>query len=511
MDEASGTGAAIGEGRKTSPALPRNPLTAGGWSGISFLAASLIATLLYIPLARRLAPEDFGVFTEANLVYLGLVLLCETAVVQALVQAGGGRATMAQAGLWLSGGLGVAGTALCLAAAPLMVAIYGDRLLIPLLVLMAPGVLASSLGATPHALLTRELDFRRKTLPETLSVGVSGAAALGAAFAGLGVYSLALMAVVQAVVSTVTAWWVTGLRPQLSPPDKASLRRLISKAVAFGAGDLALYARLNTDYALTGRLVGTAPLGIYTLAWATSAGPFLVINAFTGRIGFALFSRLQHDREHLKAVFLSGLRLVATVALPVFLGAVVVTPDLVPVLFDERWRPVIAPAMVLFVLQALRIIAVPAASLVLALGYGRLYAAVNAIGLPFTVLAVLVGARGGVTGVAWAMLIAIGTVSLVYLVIAARLLRIHRWEFVTVFAIPVLLTAVAVLATAAARFLLLSQWETLAVVRLTLAVSVGLAVFLALAWRLWPLLRNDLGRLRRALPEEEVVLPGAAS
>ena len=64
----------------------RNPLTAGGWSGLSFIAANIIGGFVYYPLARRLNPEDFGLYAEANLLYLGAVLLAETAVVRALVQ-----------------------------------------------------------------------------------------------------------------------------------------------------------------------------------------------------------------------------------------------------------------------------------------------------------------------------------------------------------------------------------------------------------------------------------------
>jgi lipopolysaccharide exporter len=484
-------------------AVPRNPLTAGGWSGLSFIAANVIGGLVYYPLARRLTAEEFGLFAEANLIYLAMTLLAETAVAQALIQLRGERARLARAALWLSLGLGVVGAVLCVAAGPLAAAIFGEKELVALLALLAPGVIAAALGAAPHGLLARELDFRRKTLPETLAIAGGGAAALAGAFAGLGVYSLAAMALVSAVVSSGTAWWVCRLRPRLRPaPDSESFRRMGRFAATLGAGDLALYLRLNTDYALTGRLLGAHALGVYSLAWATSVGPQLFITAFTGRVGYALFAALQGDRERLRGVFLSGLRLVATAALPVSAGAVVVAPDLVPVALGSRWEAAVGPVMVLFALQLVRTVCGPGASLILATGRTRLYALVGAAALPATVAAVLAGTRGGVTGVAWAMLAAVGGVSLAYLALAMRVLRVRPAEATRLFGPPLMLTAAALPAVAGTRALLLWHTDAAPGVRLAAAILAGAAAGLVTLRLVWPALRGDLRRLRRALPAQ---------
>ncbi|MFN8556497.1 MAG: oligosaccharide flippase family protein [Dehalococcoidia bacterium] len=343
------------------PRRAPNPLTAGGWSGLSFVAANILNTLIYFPLARRLGPEEFGLYAQANLLYGALTLLAEGSVIRTLVQMRGERATLSRGGLWLSAALGLAGLVICAAAAPLMVRLYNNPDVRPLLLWLAPSVLIAALGATPHALLQRELDFRRKTLPETLAIGAGGMAALGAAFAGLGAYSLVALTMTAASVSTVTAWWVCRERPTPAPPGWPLLRRMARFTGSLGAADLALYLRLNTDYALTGRILGAAPLGIYTVAWATSAGPLLFITAFTGRVGFAVYARLQGEGERLREVFLSALRIVATAAVPVFLGAVVIAPDLVPVALGSRWEAAAGPVVPLFLLQMVRTVCGPGA------------------------------------------------------------------------------------------------------------------------------------------------------
>jgi PST family polysaccharide transporter len=480
---------------------PRNPLTAGGWSGLSFAIANVLGALVYYPLARRLEPEDFGLYAEANLVFFGLALLAEAALVQALVQARGDVERLAGAALWIGALLGLAGTVLCALSGPLMVAIYGDRTLVPLLLVMAPGVLAAGLGAVPHALLSRELDFRRKTLPESLSVGLGGAAALAAAMLGWGVYSLAVWSLARTVISTVTAWWVVRIRPRWSAPDREAARHIAASTAAIGGGDLALYARLNTDYALTGRILGTEKLGVYSLAWATSVGPLLVIQAFVGGVGFAVYSRLQQERGRLKRVFLSAIRLVSAVGMPVMLGAVIVAPDLVTVTLGAKWSAVVTPVMVLFVLQLIRAVAAQGASVMLAMGRTRLYALIGLAALPATIAAVVIGTQGGVTGVACAMLVAVGGVSLIYLAVALWLLRVPPRELVDALTVPALLTAATLPAVAATRALLLWGWDAPAVLRLAAAIGAGLLAFSAMARRLWPALRQDFVRVRRAIPE----------
>lgn len=505
VTRATDSGDAPAEGKRPGTAnqelATSNPLTAGGWSGLSFIVANVIGGLVYLPLARRLGPDEFGLFAEANLLYMAAALLAEGAVAQAIVQMRGDRRELAQAGLWLATVLGLLGAVVCVLAAPAMVAIYGDGTLLPLLLLLAPGVLLAGLGAAPHALLSRELDFRRKTLPETLGIGLGGVAGLAAAFAGLGVYSLATMALVQTAVSTAVAWHVTGLRPRRTLPDGTVTRRMATFTATLGAGDLALYARLNTDYALTGRLLGTAPLGVYTLAWATSAGPQLFIASFTGRVGYALFARLQLDADQLRRVFLSGLRVIAAAAVPVSAGAVIVTPDLVPVALGSRWEAATGPVMVLFGLQLIRTVCAPGASLILAMGRGRQYALVGAAALPATVVAVLLGTHGGVTGVAWAMLAAVGGTSLVYLLLACRALHIGTGDLARALALPLALAAASAPAIALVRAALSGPVETPAALRLAVSILAGVLAGLPVLRVARRSLRADLRLLRDALPE----------
>jgi O-antigen/teichoic acid export membrane protein len=265
--------------------------------------------------------------------------------------------------------------------------------------------------------------------------------------------------------------------------------------------------RLNTDYALTGRILGAGPLGVYSIAWATSAGPLLVINALAGRVGFAVYSLLQSEPERLKRVFLSAVRIVCAPGMPVMLGAVIVAPDLVPVTLGSKWSAAVVPVMILFVVQLLRTLGGQGASVMLAMGRTRLYAVIGLCAIPVTIAAILLGTRWGVTGVSWAMLVAVGGASLVYLVVGMRLIHVRFRELFDVLRIPVLFTCAVLPAVAITRAALLWGWDAPVIVRLVLSMLAGLGAFLLLGRRLWPALHADFQLVRHAVPVDTEVTP----
>jgi PST family polysaccharide transporter len=477
-------------------------MSAGRWSITSYAISQGIASLLYLPLARLLTPEDFGLVAAASLVSTGLILVCEASLTRALIRLPGNRDELAQATLVLSIIAGVIGGALCALAGPPMARIFGEERLTLVLVLLAPGVLFSSLGTVPQAILARNLDFRRKTLPETVSVTVGGIAAIAAAALGAGVFSLIIYTVARLIVGTLVAWRVAGWRPKLRRPRWEAMRRILGFGLPASGGDLALYARLNCDYAITGRALGTDRLGIYTLAWSAGASPAALITSFFGGVGYATFARLQNDRAQLRAMYLSATRLIASIALPLFVGAVFIRQELVDTLYGSRWQDMVGPLVPLFLLHGVREVCRPGAALTLATGHNRIYMLCGTAMLPLTVVAVLVGSRYGITGVSWAMLIAVGGASLVWPTIAVIVLRPGPARLWRTARVPLLLTALSAPVVFGVD-LLLSATSLPAVVRLALPIAAGFAAFCFGLLLCRTSLEADIRCLRKNLPADE--------
>ena len=475
------------------------PLGAGGWAMASYIISYAIGAVIFIPLARFLNPTDFGLYTEATVYYAGLTVMVELPLIRAIVRATGDPAEAAQTVLGLAVVMGLAGAVLCAALGWPLALIYNSPQLIAIMPALSLAVIATALGSIPMALLWRELNFRRKVLPDVISIFIGAGVALVTALAGFGVYSLILYSITRAVANAIVAWLVVDWRPVRRWPSWAAMRTFLPFVGPASGGELALHARFNMDFAIGGAFLGSSGLGIYTLAWDSADKPAKVINSFFDQVGFATFARLQANRERVRRIYLSATRLLASVTLPLFLSVLFVRQDLVNALLGAKWQDVISPMLPLFILQALWIVFHPASGLVLALGHSRVYAAVNTISLIGTVGAVVTGAMLGVTGLAWAMTISSGLTSLAWGGLALLYLRPPRSELWQTISLPLALT-LSTLSTVALTDGITNAVHLPALLRLLLTVGAGGLVFAAVGWRCWPALQQDLARLREALP-----------
>ena len=160
------------------------------------------------------------------------------------------------------------------------------------------------------------------------------------------------------------------------------------------------YANLNADNTLVGRFAGASALGVYSLAYNVMFTPLIRIANPISSVVYPALARMQDDLPRMRSAWLRSKRLSASLLAPAFLIALVTAPDLVRVLFGEKWHAAVP------VIQLLAVAGV-AHSLVtlnwtVLQGTGRMKVAFR-LGLlvsALTVAAFAVGVRWGAVGVA---------------------------------------------------------------------------------------------------------------
>ena len=161
------------------------------WTTASFLAgrtSTLVATLV---LARLLAPADFGV-VAAIVVFLAFVELVSDLGMKATVvfEQETGVSERVQTAFTLNLVLAVGLTALAVALAPAVAAFFGVPDEAGLFRLASVNVLIAGLGNIQDSLLLRELEFRRRIVPELVRSVLRGGVAIILALLGFGAESL---------------------------------------------------------------------------------------------------------------------------------------------------------------------------------------------------------------------------------------------------------------------------------------------------------------------------------
>jgi O-antigen/teichoic acid export membrane protein len=116
------------------------------------------------------------------------------------------------------------------------------------------------------------------------------------------------------------------------------------------------FAVMNVDYFVVGHRLGSAALGLYTLAFMIGTLPSTVIGQQIATATFPAYSRLRQAPEALVKLF--GDTFAITAALAIALGAAVFvgTPSLVGPVLGAKWLAIIGPLRLLTLFGVLRAI-----------------------------------------------------------------------------------------------------------------------------------------------------------
>ncbi len=76
----------------------------------------------------------------------------------------------------------------------------------------------------------------------------------------------------------------------------------------------------------------------------------------TSRVIFPAYAKLQHDPQALKRAFLVTLQFISLTTLPIGVGLLALTPDLIYVVYTDKWAPAIPVLQVLAIFAVVRIV-----------------------------------------------------------------------------------------------------------------------------------------------------------
>lgn len=398
-----------------------------GWSLVSQVGRQGLAFLIGVILARLLSPHEFGLVAMVTVITNFASIFAELGFSAALVQKKDVTREHLSSVFWLNLGAGLLLTLVFIAGAPLVSAFYSEPLLTPLTMLIATNFFISSLNIVQNTLRTKTLDFRTLSIVEISAVGISGAIAIGMAYAGLGVWSLAAQSVILSTVTAVLLWKLGDWRPSLTFSWEA-VRGLLGFSLSLFGTKLLNYWDRNIDYLLIGRFLGTNPLGIYHRAYDVMLVPLGGVSRVLSRVMFPSFSVIQEDKRRVKGVFLGMTRTIALITFPMMLGLFATTEPFVLTIFGPKWGEMI-PVLRLFSLMGMmQSIGTLNGNLYLSQGRADVQFRVGLVLKLIPILGIVVGLRWGVIGVAIGYSAASIVCSYPAFFFAGRLVGLTYWE-----------------------------------------------------------------------------------
>jgi O-antigen/teichoic acid export membrane protein len=375
-----------------------------------------------VVVARIVAPKEFGVFATALVVHTIVVNVSDLGVGSALIRAeskgiAGMAPTVATISLVVAA---ILGGLIALFSSSLADGLSSPAAAAPIAV-MALNLPLAGLTAVPSALLRREFRMDLMFVADLANLIVTAAVVVPLALAGWGAMALAWSWVAGQLATTVI---LLSLRAGRYRPgwNRVQARRLLAFGLPLAGGNLLAFLVLNVDYIVVGHVLGAEALGLYMLAFNLSGWPINIFGAVIRSVSLPSFSKLRLEGESMPEHFLSALRMIAGVTVPICFIIGAVGHSAVVAIYGDRWSPAASALVGLSVLGAGRILLELSGDFLVSLGRTRALMMAQVPWLVSLVLAlVLVAPRWGIRGVGFAQaLVVVAVVGPVYAVFLRR-------------------------------------------------------------------------------------------
>lgn len=462
------------------------------WSAAAKWSAQVATWASTIVVARLLSASDYGIMGMAA-VFMGVVAM--------LSEMGVGSSVLILRELTddqiaqlnsFAVFMGIGAFCITLLAADPLGLFFRNPALPDVLRVLGLTFVISAFRSVPLAMLQRELRFKRLAMIEAIANLAAALTAIVLAILGFGYWALALSQLAMMVASALLL--LGSHRHRFRWPRWNSVRRAMTFSNRVVGGRLGWYVYSNADFFVAGRVLGTAALGVYSFGWNLTSVALDKVGTLVNAVTPAFFAAMQRDVSAMGRMLLGVTEVISLIVFPATIGAALVAPDLVPVVFGEKWSGAVPVVQLLAVYGVLRTLRPVQNNALINVGEERFLmwtSLVSAIVFPAAFLA---AARYGPTGIAavWTVLYPISMAVGYWKLFNKRIVTPREYLRSVLPALTA--TVVMIIAVLVARNWLLADAPR--VLRLVLAVLVGA---LSYSLTLWVGFRDRMMRFVRLL------------
>ncbi len=448
------------------------------WTVVRIASDQMFSFVVFVILARLLSPHEIGIFALAVAFTEVSRVIAIQGMVQNIPRAKKLTPELADTVFWTNLAMSVVVAFAVLGIAPIIMDVIDQPDAAAPLQALGFMLPIAALGATHMSLRLREFGHKSLALRSVVGGTIGGAAAIAAAFAGWGVWSLVVQRFVTEALNALLAWlsykWLPGLgfsMKQLRATWGFGFNMALTQI-------LGLLPRRAIDLVL-GTIIGASAVGIYRTAGRTTE---LVANGsivpFT-TVALQTLSRLQSDTQEMTKAFRWMISRSAMLTIPAMVGFGVLAPDAVPAIYGEKWRDAGVLAQTFACLGVTYSVSSFAAPLLMALGRGATLRTLAIGQLIATVTVTALAAPFGIFVVAWASVLR-GYCSLPFtLWMVKRASGITPWDALSAVGKP-LIASLIMGAAVWGLMDLIRPMFTQALIPVAICVGAGMAIYAVL-------------------------------
>lgn len=411
------------------------------WSVAEKVGSMLLQMAVSIIVARLLMPEDFGVMAIMTFFTALALVVVDSGFSQTLIRKTAPTADEYKSVFFFNITISLVLYAVLVAVAPAVARYYGLGIIsriAPVLFLVLP---LNALCVIQNTIFTREFRFDLLSKINFTASLVAGIAAIGLAWAGLGVWALVGQRIGVMATRAVLLWsrgkwradgkFVSGELRAMAP---FSLRLMLTDIIS------AVYN--NIAQMFIGKMYSASVLGYFNQAQKLKELPVASAMQSVQSVTYPALAKIKEDKAKFAESYRKVLMLTAFAMFPMMVGMIAVAEDMFALLLGERWLPTVPYFRVLALCGVFYPLAMIAYNVLKAGSDGTviirlevakkvIMTAILALTIPHSAIAV-----------AWGLVAMTAIEATVNMVASLRFAHIDAWKLLRTLAPVALLTAV---------------------------------------------------------------------
>lgn len=199
------------------------------------------------------------------------------------------------------------------------------------------GFFLTSLKVIPSVLLERELRFERIVWTDIIEAIVFNGLLIYLSFNNYGIWAFSWAILAQRVSGLLAIYTLAPWRVRVGF-SKQSAKELFHFGIPFQLNSILALLKDRLTPLITAFILGSEKTGY--LSWAQGiANRPLEVMSIVIRVTFPAFSRLQHDKDALKAIVEKALFLTVALLYPILFGIIAVLPIFIEVMGKQKFQP----------------------------------------------------------------------------------------------------------------------------------------------------------------------------
>jgi len=417
-------GAKDGAPRPLDEPLAHRVIKSGFWVFALRVSYLVLYFARIVILARILGPLDFGSMGIALLVMSILEAFTQTGTLHALIQKKEDIRPYLDPAWTISVLRGAILGGVIFAAAPFAARFFTAPDVVPIIRGYGLALVIGGLINTGVVEFQKNLEFHRQALYNFGGNVTNFVVVVVAALLLRSVWAFVLADIAHRIALVFLSFRLHPYRPKWSwQPDK--MRELFKFGRWVSGSSAIQFLSTQGDDIFVGKVLGTASLGFYQMAYRISNTPTTEVSGVIGQVMFPTYAKLQDNRLRLKEAYFKTFQIMIAPAFMLIAILFALGPDIIRVMLGEKWLPMVPAMQILALAGAARAVTVTIGDLFFGIGRPRIQTGwefvrlvvmaalliplTNAYGLPGAAAAVLVSLVVPLVGFAWHLRGAIGS------------------------------------------------------------------------------------------------------